>query len=73
MGKRYSLRLLRVALGKTLAEISEAVAPGNDAVAMAEENLGEVSVSLLERYASALGGVLEIAVVVHGRRYILHR
>jgi hypothetical protein len=69
-GRRYDLKTLRAALGKTQAEIAQAARMAQGDVSRLEGR-EDVKVSTLARYASALGGSVEVAVVVDGRRYVL--
>jgi hypothetical protein len=69
----YELGLLRGSVGKTQVDIAEAT--GIDAADISRlerrENLDSVQISTLRRYAKALGGDRELAVVMGGRRYVL--
>lgn len=69
-GRRYGLKTLRVALGRTQAEVAEAARMAQGDVSRLEGR-EDVKLSTLARYASALGGSVEVAVVVNGRRYVL--
>jgi DNA-binding Xre family transcriptional regulator len=70
VGQRYDLRTLRVALGLTQAEIAErsGMAQGDVSRLEGQEDL---RLSTLARHAEALGGKLDVAVVIDGRRYTL--
>jgi|HubBroStandDraft_2_1064218.scaffolds.fasta_scaffold1034134_2 transcriptional regulator with XRE-family HTH domain len=68
--KRFALRALRAELGKTQTEIACAAAMAQGEVSRLESRR-DVKLSTLGRYASALGGVVEVAVVVGKRRYQL--
>jgi predicted transcriptional regulator len=67
-GRRYDLRTLRVALGKTQSEVARVAEMSQGDVSRLEDRL-DVKLSTLERYASALGGEVDVAVVIGGRRY----
>jgi hypothetical protein len=69
-GRRYDLKTLRAALGKTQAEIAQAARMAQGDVSRLEGR-EDVKLSTLARYATALGGVVEVAVIVNGRRYVL--
>ena len=75
-GRRYDLKMVRCALGHTQAEIAEAACMTQRDVSQLEEAREDISLSMLARYVAALGGsvevaVVEVAVVVEGRRYVL--
>jgi DNA-binding Xre family transcriptional regulator len=70
VGRTYDLKTLRVALGLTQTEFAERAGMTQGDVSRLESR-EDARVSTLERCASALGGVLEIAVVIDGRRYHL--
>lgn len=67
-GKRYALKALRRALGKTQVDVARAAKMSQSDVSHLEDR-SDVKVSTLVRYLSALGGSADIAVVVGGRRY----
>lgn len=67
---RYDLKGLRVALGKRQSDIARATEMTQGDVSRLEARQ-DVKISTLARYASALGGSVEVAVVVGGRRYRL--
>jgi hypothetical protein len=69
-GRHYDLKTLRVALGKTQAELAEATGMAQGDVSRLEGRQ-DVKLSTLARYAAALGGGVEVAVIVDGRRYLL--
>lgn len=69
-GRRHGLSTLRIALGKTQAEIAEHSGMRQGDVSRLEGR-GDVKISTLERYAKALGGAVELAVVLGGRRYLI--
>jgi hypothetical protein len=68
--RRFDLRTLRMALGKTQAEVSHAAEMDQGDVSRLEHR-DDTRLSTLKRYARALGGQIEVAVVIHGRRYLL--
>jgi hypothetical protein len=68
--RRFELRTLRAALGKTQAEIARAAEMDQGDVSRLEKR-EDAKLSTLGRYARALGGVLQVAVVVGGRQYLL--
>lgn len=69
-GRRHTLASLRVALGKTQVEIAERAGMAQGDVSTLERR-SDSKLSTLERYAEALGGRLEVAVVIGDRRYLL--
>jgi hypothetical protein len=69
-GRRFDLKTLRVALGKTQAEVAEAARMAQGDLSRLEGR-EDVKLSTLARYATALGGSVEVAIVVDGRRYVL--
>jgi len=69
-GRRYDLKTLRAALGRTQAQVAEAARMAQGDVSRLEGR-EDVKLSTLARYAAALGGSVEVAVVVNGRRYVL--
>jgi hypothetical protein len=68
--RRLTLQTLRVALGKTQADIAHAAEMDQGDVSRLEAR-DDRKLSTLGRYAAALGGRLEVAVVVNGRRFLL--
>jgi hypothetical protein len=68
--RRLTLQTLRVALGKTQADIARAAEMDQGDVSRLEAR-DDKKVSTLGRYAAALGGRLEVAIVVDGRRFLL--
>jgi transcriptional regulator with XRE-family HTH domain len=62
-GKRVSLRTLREALGKTQSDVASALEMTQGEVSRLEAREDALA-STLARYATALGGVLEISVVL---------
>ncbi|MBI4704677.1 MAG: helix-turn-helix domain-containing protein [Deltaproteobacteria bacterium] len=69
-GVRMPLRALRVAAGKTQVEVAQAVETDQGEISRIERR-DDALVSTLRRYARALGGELEIAVVFDGKRRII--
>jgi DNA-binding XRE family transcriptional regulator len=69
-GRKFDLKTLRGALGLTQAELAErsGVAQGDISRLEGRE---DVRLSTLARHAEALGGKLEVAVCIDGRRYVL--
>ena len=67
---RFTLRGLREAIGMTQTEMAERSGMGQWEVSRVERR-GDHLVSTLHRYAEAIGGRLEVACVVNGRRYVL--
>jgi hypothetical protein len=68
--RRIGLRSLRTALGKTQADVARAAEMDQGDVSRLETR-EDMRVSTLGRYARALGGRLELAIVVGGRRYVV--
>jgi DNA-binding Xre family transcriptional regulator len=68
--RRYDLKTLRAALGKTQTDIAEAAGMAQGDVSRLERR-EDVKLSTLARYAAALGGTVQVAVVVNGRCYVL--
>jgi hypothetical protein len=68
--RRLGLRSLRAALGKTQVDVARAAEMDQGDVSKLESR-NDMHVSTLSRYARALGGQLEVAVVIGGRRYVL--
>jgi len=68
--RRIALRSLRVALGKTQADIARLAQMDQGDVSRLEAR-DDMRVSTLGRYARALGGWIEVAVVVGDRRYLI--
>jgi len=69
-GRRHTLASLRVALGQTQADLADRAGMRQGDVSVLERR-GDARFSTLERYAEALGGHIEIAVVIDGRRYLI--
>src|SRR5258708_24766078 len=69
--RRFELRTLRAALGKTQAEIARAAEMDQVDVSRLERR-EDAKLSTLGRYARALGGRLQVAVVVRGHPSLLH-
>lgn len=70
-GRRYTLQTLRQASGKTQAAIARAAEMDQGDVSRLEARGAECKISTLARYAKALGGALEVAIVIDGRRYTI--
>ena len=68
--RRIGLRSLREAIGKTQTDVAR-VAEMDQGDVSKLESRKDMHVSTLGRYARALGGKLEIAVVVGDRRYMI--
>ncbi len=66
--KRYALRALRALLGKTQHDVSVAARMTQGDVSKLEGR-ADTRLSTLARYAAALGGEVDLAVVIDGRRY----
>lgn len=69
-GRRYDLKALRVALGKTQRDVSRRAEMAQGDVSKLEAR-ADVKLSTLARYAAALGGSVEVIAIVDGRRYLL--
>lgn len=68
--ERVTLSVVRGALRKTQAEVAEAAGMTQADVSKLEAR-GDWKISTLRRYAVALGGTVEIAIVVDGRRALV--
>lgn len=68
--RALALRALRSELGKTQADVARAATMTQGAVSRLEASQ-DVKLSTIGRYASALGGTMEVVVVVGERRYQL--
>ncbi len=71
-GHLHNLKVLRVALGKTQADVSSATGMAQGDVSKLEarqEARQDVRLSTLTRYVEALGGKVEVSVIVGERRY----
>src|SRR5271156_5926019 len=68
MGRRFNLKSLRTAFGKTQSDISHETGMAQGDVSKLEARQ-DVKLSTLERYVAALGGKVEVVVVVGDRRY----
>lgn len=68
-----SLSMLRAITAKTQVEVAERsdIRQGDVSTLENREDLGGVRLDTIQRYAAALGGELEVTVVVGGRRYII--
>jgi len=69
--KHYTLASLRVALGLTQTDLAHH-AEMNQGDVSALERRDDFKLSTMKRYAKALGGKLEVAVVIRGRRYLIN-
>jgi len=67
-GRLYNLKSLRAAFGKTQADVSRETGMAQGDVSKLEARQ-DVKLSTLERYVEALGGKVEVAVIVGDRRY----
>jgi len=70
-GRRYALKTLRIALGKTQADVARSAHMSQGDVSKLEDR-ADVKLSTLARYAAALGGSVEVSISVNSRRYLLH-
>jgi hypothetical protein len=68
--RRLTLQTLRVALGKTQADVARAAEMEQGDVSRLEAR-DDMKLSTLTRYAAAIGGRVEVAIVIGGRRYML--
>jgi len=70
---RVSLAMLRQITGKTQVSVADGsdIRQGDVSTLENREDLGGVRLDTLRRYVAALGGEMEIGVVVGGRRYII--
>jgi transcriptional regulator with XRE-family HTH domain len=68
MGRRFDLRSLRAALGKTQEVIARTAKMAQGDVSRLESR-EDIKLSTLMRYAKALGGELEVVVRVGDRKY----
>lgn len=68
--RALALRALRSELGKTQADVARAATMTQGAVSRLEASQ-DIKLSTIGRYASALGGTMEVVVVVGERRYQL--
>jgi DNA-binding Xre family transcriptional regulator len=69
-GRKFDLKTLRVALGLTQAELAERSGMAQGDISRLEGR-EDIRLSTLARHAEALGGKLELAVCIDGRRYLL--
>lgn len=69
-GRRYDLKTLRVALSRTQVDVARTSGMAQGDVSRLEARQ-DAKLSTLARYAAALGGGVEVAVVIDGRRYLL--
>jgi Helix-turn-helix domain len=70
--ERLPLRAVRTAVGMTQAQVASAAEMEQGDVSRLEAR-DDAKISTLSRYARALGGTLEIAVIVGGRRYLIEQ
>lgn len=70
VGRRFDLKALRAAFDKTQTDIAHAAEMTQGDVSKLEAR-GDMKLSTLSRYVAALGGKLEVAAVINGRRYVL--
>jgi len=70
---RVSLAMLRQITGKTQVTVAEGseIRQGDVSTLENREDLGGVRLDTLRRYVDALGGEVEINVVIGGRRYVI--
>ena len=68
--ERVSLRTVREALGRTQADVADRAGMAQGDVSKLEGR-EDVKLSTLRRYAKALGGDVEVALVIEGRRYLV--
>jgi hypothetical protein len=69
--ERLPLAAVRNAVGKTRVEVAEATGVPEAEISRVES--GEaLLLSSLTRYAQALGGEIEVAIVIDGRRYLIN-
>jgi hypothetical protein len=69
-GRKFDLRALRAAFDKTQADIARAAEMTQGDVSKLEGR-EDMKVSTLARYAAALGGKVEVAIIIDGRRYLI--
>ena len=69
-GRRFDLRSLREAFDKTQSDVARAAEMTQGDVSKLEAR-DDIELSTLSRYVGALGGKLEVAAVINGRRYLL--
>jgi len=67
-GRRYGLKSLRVAIGKTQIDVAHETGMAQADVSNLEARQ-DVKLSTLKRYAESLGGKVDVVVVVGDRRY----
>ncbi|MEI7891532.1 MAG: helix-turn-helix transcriptional regulator [Myxococcales bacterium] len=68
--RKIRLRTLRVAIGMTQADVAQSGHLMQGQVSGMEAG-GDHKVSTLTRYAMAIGGELDVAIIIDGRRYSL--
>jgi transcriptional regulator with XRE-family HTH domain len=72
--ERVPLRAVREAVGKTQVEVAEAAGIPQGDVSRLESRVAlgvDLRVSSLSRYARALGGALQVAIVIGDRRFLV--
>lgn len=69
--RRLTLRAIRESLGVTQTQVSERSGLAQSEVSRIEQR-DDMLLSTLRRYARALGGELDVAVLVNGRRMRVH-
>ncbi len=68
--RRFTLRALRLAIGKTQVGVARTAAMAQGEVSRLEARR-DTKLSTLARYVTALGGTVEAVAVIGGRRYRL--
>ncbi|HEY1693307.1 MAG TPA: helix-turn-helix domain-containing protein [Polyangiaceae bacterium] len=68
--RTFELRTIRAAVGKTQEDVADVAAMDQGDVSRIE-NRGDMRLSTLERYVRALGGRLQVSMLIGGRQYIL--
>ncbi len=68
--RRITIGILRAAIDVTQEQVAERTGWGQGEVSRIESR-ADRKVSTLARYAEALGGTLEVAIVLNGRRYVI--
>lgn len=68
--RRHTLGSLRVALDMTQTELANRAEMRQGDVSVLERR-GDAKLSTLERYAEALGGQVEIAIIIDGHKYLI--
>ncbi len=67
---RITIGILRESIDVTQEQVAERTGWGQGEVSRIESR-ADRKVSTLTRYAKALGGTLEVAIVLNGRRYVI--